>query len=115
MPAWPVVIPGTLHNNSFLINSKAPEATEQQHQQGRAGQVRNELHMEIGQVGDTRPALCHCTWPCLGWQQPLQLAGALGTLSIPFCEVLETEPEFVVVPEELWVVGDLRQENLCNF
>lgn len=33
----------------------------------------------------------------------------------PFCEVLETEPEFVVVSEELWVVGDFRQENLCNF
>lgn len=47
--------------------------------------------------------------------QPLHLAGALGTLSIPFCEVLETEAEFVVVSEELWIVGDFRQENLCNF
>lgn len=40
---------------------------------------------------------------------------ALGTVSIPFGEVLEAEAEFVVVSEELWIVGDFRQENLCNF
>lgn len=33
----------------------------------------------------------------------------------PFGEVLEAEAEFVVVSEELWIVGDFRQENLCNF
>lgn len=108
--SWPcqagssVVIFGTPHNWAG-INPDKQQGTEQQHQQGRAGQVRNELHREPGQVWGQQDS--PGSLPAL--------APALGTLPIPFCEVLETQAEFVVVPEELWIIGDFRQENLCNF
>lgn len=71
--------------------------------------------MEAGRWRDSRTALGHCTGPAGVAAAASAPGSALGTLPIPFGEVLEAQAEFVVVSEELWVVGDFRQENLCNF